>query len=217
MAKILEFLIKFKTVFVVAGLIILTAIIIGALDNYYDTKSDELRGYYEGKLAEHTVEAAILTEEIAHKTRYIGQLEAENILLIETRIRDERKANLLLAEVERLQATEPAQPELEREPLLLNLREQIHKLTLAVNSQEQIIQGNDKIIFNLKQTYSSQLIISGNYLSLYESEKELHSLALTRLAVTESRIRGLRFGSKFKTGVIILGVGAIAYLLLGGN
>ena len=147
MAKILEFLIKFKVVFIVAGLIILTVIIVGALGNYYDTKSDELRGYYEGKLDEAKVEALILTEEIAHKTEYIAQLETENILLIETRIKDERRANLLLAEVERLQAIEPSQPELEDEPLVINLREQVYNLTLAVDAKEQIIQGNDKIIF----------------------------------------------------------------------
>jgi len=217
MAKILEFLIKFKVVFIVAGLIILTVIIVGALGNYYDTKSDELRGYYEGKLDEAKVEALILTEEIAHKTEYIAQLETENILLIETRIKDERRANLLLAEVERLQAIEPSQPKLEDEPLVINLREQVYNLTLAVDAKEQIIQGNDKIIFNLTEKYNAQLVISYDYKKLYETEKELHALAIDRLKVADSRIRGLRFGSKLKTVGIIAGLGAIGYLLLGGN
>ena len=119
--------------------------------------------------------------------------------------------------MERLQAIEPSQPKLEDEPLVINLREQVYNLTLAVDAKEQIIQGNDKIIFNLTEKYNAQLVISYDYKKLYETEKELHALAIDRLKVADSRIRGLRFGSKLKTVGIIAGLGAIGYLLLGGN
>jgi len=212
--KIFKFLEKWKYVFIITGLIALTVIILTAINGYLDNKEDELRGYYEGKLAEATAEAVILTDEIAHKTKYIEQLEAENIILIETRVVDERRLLVLLAQVEELQAEEPIQPELENEPLVVNLRLQIERMSLVIERQEKIIQGNDEIIFNLNQTYRSQLIISEDYKKLYENEQELHALAMTRLDVAQSRIRGLRFGSTIKNGIIVAVIGAGAYLLL---
>jgi len=214
MEKTLEFLVKWKYAFVVAGLIVLTVIVLGAINNYLGNKEDELRGYYEGKLAEATAEKAILTEEIAHKTAYIAQIDAENEILLETRVHDERRLLVLLAQVEELQAEEPIQPELEIEPLVVNLRLQIERMTLVIERQEKIIIGNDEMIFNLTQKYSAQLIISEDYKKLYENESELHSLAVKRLTVSENRIKGLRFGSKIKTGIMVAVIGAGAYLLI---
>jgi hypothetical protein len=121
------------------------------------------------------------------------------------------------AEIERLRAEEPIQPELEVEPLVINLREQIARMSLVIQNQEQIIQGNDKIIFNLVHKYEAQVLISDDYKTMFESQLELHALAIDRLRIAENRIRGLRFGSTIKTVGVLAGVGTIAYLLLRGN
>lgn len=182
-----------------------------------DDKYVRLTEEYNLLKAMTDIEKLALTEEIDNREKYVTLIEKENEILIETRIRDERRSSLLLAEIDVLKAAEPIQPELESEPLVVNLREQIYKLELAVVAKEAIIRGNDKLIFNLKQTYSSQLVISENYKKLLDNEVLLHMKCLERVDYLEGKVTRLNVGAKFKTGVIVIGVGAIAYLLLGGN
>ena len=184
----------------------------GIVDKY-----SELTGQYNALKALYDKDTAILTEEIAHKNECIAQIDAENEILLETRIHQEQQVALLNAQLERLIYVEPDQPELESEPLVINLRAQIAKMSLVVNEQANIINNNDEIIFNLTQKYKSQLIISTDYKKLLDNEVELHILAVERIDILENRIRGLRFGSTVKTVGVLAGVGAVAYLLLRGN
>ena len=137
-------------------------------------------------------------------------------MLIVTRINQERRILQLSSQREELKESEPVQPELESEPLVINLRAQIEKMSLIIYEQEQIIQGNDKIIFSLKEQYSAQLKITEDYKQLYENEKRLHSLAVKRLSVTEDRVRGLRFGHQLKNAGLVIVVGTLIYVIATG-
>jgi len=185
-----------------------------ACDNHYKQQAAELKGQYELLLTTADKEKADLTEHIAQMTDAIEMAQREIVLLIETRVGQECVVAVQSAEIERLRAEEPVQPELEAEPLVINLREQIARMSLVIQNQEQIIQGNDKIIFNLVQKYESQVLISADYKKMFDSQLELHALAIDRLRIAENRIRGLRFGSTIKTVGVLAGVGTIAYLLL---
>jgi hypothetical protein len=188
-----------------------------ACDSHYKQRAAELKGQYELLLTTADKEKADLTEHIAQMTDAIEMAQREIVLLIETRVEQERVVAVQSAEIERLRAEEPIQPELEVEPLVINLRGQIARMSLVIQNQEQIIQGNDKIIFNLVHKYEAQVLISDDYKTMFESQLELHALAIDRLRIAENRIRGLRFGSTIKTVGVLAGVGTIAYLLLRGN
>jgi len=212
MTKILEILRKWAW-------LILAFCVVGLLALIYQSCTvDATAEYYKGKyeaeselrLAENDIHSKHITE--LGVIIEVRDMEIES--LIETRIENERERMVLLARIERLQAEEPVQPELETEPLVINLRAQILELTLVVDTQEQIIQSNDKIIFNLTEKYQAQVGISDSYKAMHENEKELHRLAIDRLKIADKRIASLRFTGNAKNVLVVVAGGAIAYLLL---
>ena len=200
-----------------AWVIITVAVIIIAL-LFYDscranTKSEYYKGKYEAEYTLREAENSAATERIEYLEGEIEGRDAEIHTLIETRIEHERNMSLLYAKYELLLHDEPEQPELESEPLVVNLRAQVRQLSLVIDSQELIIQGNDEIIFNLTQKYQAQLKISGEYKKMYDSEVALHVLAIKRLKVADKHISSLRFTGNVKNVLVIAG-GVMAYLLL---
>lgn len=212
MVKILELIRKWAW-------LILAFCVVGLLALIYQSCTvDATAEYYKGKYAaEMELRAAendIHSARIEELLIVIEARDTEIESLIETRIENERERIVLLARIERLQAEEPVQPELETEPLVINLRAQILELTLVVDTQEQIIQGSNKIIFNLTEKYNAQVGISDSYRAMYENEKELHRLAIDRLKIADRRIASLRFTGNAKNVLVVVAGGAIAYLLL---
>jgi len=201
-------------IFFVVAVVVLTVLLLVNRACTSDADSQYWKGQYDSLKEITDAKSDKLLADIDKWKRYVEQIEAENIILLETRIVNERRITLLSAQREKLVTEEPSQPELESEPLVVNLRMQIEKMALIIYKQEQIIQGNDKIIFNLVEKYEAQLIISEDYQELYESEKNLHSLALKRLSVSESRIRGLRFGHSLKNAGFVIVIGALIYVIV---
>lgn len=197
-----------RWVLVVLALVLLTASFLVIRSCTGDSTAQYWRGQYDSLKEVTDIEKDILLSDIDKLNDTIDLAQKEIEMLIVARVDQERQVMLLSAQREKLIIEEPIQPELESEPLIINLREQIKKMSLVIYEQEKIIQTNDKIIFNLTTKYQAQLKISNNYKSLYDGEKELHSLALKRLSVTEKQVKWLKFGGTLKNGVIL---GVVAY------
>ena len=179
-------------------------------------KAEYWKGQYDALKEITDVESDKLLSDINKLNGVIESAQKEIEMLIVTRVDQERRILLLSTQREDLVTAEPEQPELESEPLVINLRAQIEKMSLIIYEQEQIIQGNDKIIFSLKEQYSAQLKITEDYQKLYENEKRLHSLTVKRLSVTENRVRGLRFGHSLKNAGFVIVIGTLVYVIAVG-
>ena len=201
---------------VIIALAVLTGAVLVNRACTSDSKAEYWKGQYESLKELTDVEKDILLADIGHKNKVIEDAQKEIELLIITRVDQERRILLLTAQREDLVTAEPEQPELESEPLVVNLRAQIERMSLIIREQELVIHGNDKIIFSLNEQYSAQLKITEDYQKLYENEKRLHSLTVKRLSVTENRVRGLRFGHSLKNAGFVIVIGTLVYVIAVG-
>ena len=201
---------------VIIALAVLTVAVLVNRACTSDSKAEYWKGQYDSLKEITDIESDILLSDIDKLNGVIEDAQKEIELLIITRVDQERRILLLTAQREDLVTEEPEQPELESEPLVVNLRAQIERMSLIIREQELVIHGNDKIIFSLKEQYSAQLKITEDYQKLYENEKRLHSLAIKRLSVTENRVRGLRFGHQLKNAGLVIVVGTLIYVIATG-
>ena len=198
---------------VILALVLLTVAILVNRACTSDADSQYWKGQYDSLKEITDIESDILLADIDKLHGVIEDAQKAIELLTITRVEQERRINLLEFERQDLVESEPSQPELESEPLVINLRAQIAKMSLVIYEQEQIIRGNDEIIFNLVEKYEAQLIISEDYKKLYENEQRLHFLAVKRLSVTENRVRGLRFGHSLKNAGFVIVIGTLIYVI----
>ena len=212
MVKILEIIRKWAWLilaFCVVGLLALIyqSCTVDATAEYYKGKyaaEMELRSAENDIHAKHIEELGIEKEALDME---INQLKEENAAIDNDRRVTKKKLADVLAE-------EPVQPELEEEPLVINLRQQVRLLTFVLEGAEKELENKDKIIFNLTEKYNAQVGISDSYRAMYENEKELHRLAIDRLKIADRRIASLRFTGNAKNVLVVVAGGAIAYLLL---
>jgi len=210
--KILELIRKWAWLilaFCVVGLLALMyqSCTVDATAEYYKGKyaaEMELRAAENDIHAKHIEELGIEKEVLDME---INQLKEENAAIDNDRRVTKKKLADVLAE-------EPVQPELEEEPLVINLRQQVRLLTFVLEGAEKELENKDKIIFNLTEKYNAQVGISDSYRAMYENEKELHRLAIDRLKIADRRIASLRFTGNAKNVLVVVAGGAIAYLLL---
>ena len=210
--KILELIRKWAWLilaFCVVGLLALMyqSCTVDATAEYYKGKyaaEMELRAAENDIHAKHIEELGIEKEVLDME---INQLKEENAAIDNDRRVTKKKLADVLAE-------EPIQPELEEEPLVINLRQQVRLLTFVLEGAEKELENKDKIIFNLTEKYNAQVGISDSYRAMYENEKELHRLAIDRLKIADRRIASLRFTGNAKNVLVVVAGGAIAYLLL---
>ena len=102
---------------------------------------------------------AAIAEKEAKVTRYVG------------------KASTLAAELAALRNAEPTQPELETQPLVINLRAQIGNLTKLYGVSLDIITAKDGIIADWSAKFDAQVTISETWKSAYERERRLRLTA----------------------------------------
>jgi uncharacterized coiled-coil protein SlyX len=113
----------------------------------------------------------------------------------------------LRGELTDLQDAEPAQPELEREPLVINLRAQIATLTRAFSLSQEVVAEREGQIAAWSAKYDAQAQISAEWMAAYEREHALR-LAAEGLFKLGERRAGL---NKTITKVA-LGVGAASLI-----
>jgi uncharacterized coiled-coil protein SlyX len=87
------------------------------------------------------------------------------------------QVNALKATLHDLQAAEPSQPELETQPLVINLRAQIGNLTRMVSIGAEVIENKDGIIADWSAKFDAQVTISETWKRAYETEHRLRLLS----------------------------------------
>lgn len=123
------------------------------------------------------------------------------VLETELTVRDERVAmleslarqfqdriGLLKKELSGLQATEPYQPELEREPLVINLRAQVAKLTEMFTLSQNTVATQAETILELKGEVSILKRIVAEWKGEWEKENALRLMAQNMLRSRDKNV-----------------------------
>ena len=150
-----------------------------------------------GHIKELTQIVSHMTNEIAGKKAEIAEKDAR-IVALSTRL-------------DELQNAEPVQPELEKEPLVINLRGQIAQLTEMFTLSEQAGKLKDKEIELWAAKYAAQVAISDEWRGNYEREHQLRLMSEGIVSGLEARVRGAKFLNKV---AVVAVAGAVAYGLL---
>lgn len=87
------------------------------------------------------------------------------------------KVSTLTAELTALQDAEPVQPEIEAQPLVINLRAQIGNLAQMLSMSTDIINAKDGIIADWSAKFNAQTVIAENWKRAYETEHRLRLLS----------------------------------------
>jgi len=123
--------------------------------------------------AQHALDLSTIvlnTESIALKDAAIAEKEEKVTQYV-------GKVSTLAAELAALRDAEPAQPELETQPLVINLRAQIGNLTKLYGVSLDIITAKDGIIADWSAKFDAQVTISETWKSAYERERRLRLTA----------------------------------------
>ena len=91
---------------------------------------------------------------------------------------------------------------------------QYDKLVEAFTLCKSIMVDKDEVIFNLNEKYDAQVIISLRYKDMYESIQPLVDIHTKQVKELEKINRRLKFTSKLKTGIVVVGIGVVLYSLL---
>jgi uncharacterized coiled-coil protein SlyX len=121
------------------------------------------------------------------------------------------KVSTLTAELRALQNSEPAQPELETQPLVINLRAQIGNLTESLSINARVIAEKDGIIADWSAKFDAQAIISETWKAAYEREHRLRLSAEDLNISLEHQAKSIRLFGKVSMATL---AGAGVYLLL---
>jgi hypothetical protein len=141
-----------------------------------------------------------LTVVIAEKDERISALTEE--IVVTTGVMDAHGVT-----IDELEAALANIPTTDYANIISNLTNQVTLWKVRFTLSEDIIADKDAIIFSMSDKYEAQLIISDDYKTLWETEKELHGIALSRISVLEGKVRVAKFGGTVRNG-IILGLGA---------
>lgn len=112
------------------------------------------------------------------------------------------KVSTLTAELTALQNAEPVQPELEMQPLVINLRAQIGNLSKTLNINADIIAEKDAIIADWSKKFDAQSVISDTWKQAYEREHRLRLSAEELNKSLEHQGKVSRLYGKFSTAAL---------------
>lgn len=127
---------------------------------------------------------AAIAEKDAKITQYVG------------------KVSTLTAELRALQNAEPVQPELEMQPLVINLRAQVGNLSKMLNINLAIIAEKDAIIADWSKKFDAQSVISDTWKQAYEREHRLRLSAEELNKSLEHQGKVSRLYGKFSTAAL---------------
>ena len=179
-------------------------------DSMYRAMKQQYEGYRAIAEADHKMSMdriEELTKEIGDRDKEIGQLE-RTILQKSATIRE------LSTRLDELQNAEPSQPELEKEPLVINLRAQIAKLTEMFALSQGVVEEQRKVIVEWEGKFVAQEKISAEWKQAYERE---HALRLSCEGLNKQLEKSYRIsllkGKVVTVAAVAIGGGLIYSLL----
>jgi len=120
----------------------------------------------------------------------------------------------LSRELADLRAAEPSQPELESQPLVISLRNQISKLTNMYSLSQQVITTQTAISDELRSKFDAQVTISETWKSMYDKEHALRLMSEGLVSNLEHKVKSQGLLGKVKSAVIVGAAGYVAYSIL---
>ena len=206
---------KINLSILVAGLVLLALIIVGYRScNPYDKKSI-LKGKYDALSQEYETQKNNSKAQISSLRNIIAQKDEKIRNITAHIVEKEGEISTLHAQTDELEEAyakvdKSAQDVNSLNQRVVNLETQVTIWKQKFTISEGIIADKNKIIFNLNEKYESQVTISFNWETLYNNEVKLHALCKQRLTLADKKLKGLRFGSTIKNGLVIgLAVGVI--------
>ena len=175
----------------------------------FTDKYKQMKLQYEEYRAIAKADNDIQRETIREANKIILDKTAEIRELENTVKQKDRQVRVLSNQLDELKDAEPSQPELENEPLVINLRLQIARLTEMFNLSQNVIAEKDKIILAWEVKYNALERVSEAWRNQYENEAKLRGLAEGLVANLEGQVRRANFKSKVLT-VAVVAVGAYA-------
>jgi len=146
---------------------------------------------------------------IGHMTEIIGQKDEEIAGLKAAKAQTAAKLATVSGELAELRANEPSQPELEGEPLVVNLRAQIAKLTEAFDLSQNTVAIQAQEIEAWKVKFDAAMTIGKEWKAQYDREHILRLASEGLFKISEHRLKVNGLWGKAKTAII---VGAAAYI-----
>lgn len=199
---------------IIAGIVVLAAVVLGVrsckLSREYRELKLEYAGYKAIAEADHQIQMATIakkTEEISGLTKEISRMTNEAATLHAENVRLSNRLDELIA-------AEPSQPELETQPLVINLRGQIKTLTEMFSLANKEIAVRDDIIRAWESKYNAQVDIAEAWNRQYESEHSLRLLAEGLVKNLEGRVRVGALRGRALTIVGAVVVGYVGYRLI---
>lgn len=175
-------------------------------------KANQLDGQYAVLATQYeeleSESLAYIKMEFAHiavRDAQIARLEQDIVEKHKVISKDAVAFNKAMEELEGLKGTEGYVASLE-----LNLSRAVK----IIDDQAGVIKGQESIIFNLKEKYKAQVVISDTYKVLWEGQVGLGKINIKRLTIAEKRLKNFGFTNKlFGTAAVVLG-GYLAYDLI---
>jgi hypothetical protein len=177
-----------------------------------DAKLQEAKLRYEGYRAIAIADHEMSMRRVAALTTEIGSLTNE-IELVETQlVQKTLQLEAVSSQLDDLQNAEPVQPELESQPLVINLRAQVAKVTEMFHLSQEVVESQRGEIILWERKYEAQVSISEEWKGAYEREHSLRIRSEELFILCEHRVKMNGFWGTVRGAA----VGAVAGLLVGG-
>jgi len=202
---------------------IITLVVIAALvvSAFFALRSCGIDARYKKMKADYEFSVRLSDEANAVSRRIIADLEAENAgkdekiaQYVEEVSTISAKLTVVSARVEELQANEPVQPELESEPLVINLRGQISSLTEMLSLSQEALTTQTLISDTLRGKVTNLEAMVDEWAGMYEREHLLRVQSEGLFKEADRKIRGYRLRGKVATVLTVAGAIVIGSQLL---
>ena len=176
----------------------------------YAAMKQQYAGYRLIAEADH----AMSLSRVAELNKSIGQMD-ESIVKLKTEVSSKtRQLAVVSTRLDELQRAEPIQPELEKEPLVVNLRGQVKTLTEMYSLSQQTITLQTREIDAWWGKYRAQESISKEWEANYNREHALRLSCKSMNKQLEKQYRVARLKGRVATVACAAALGVVGYQLL---
>lgn len=175
-------------------------------------KYKKLRAEYKELNAIHKISHEKSKEAISEKTEEIRRADKK---IKELELAVAKKGKILTEKGSEIEELEEAYDEaITKDEQIVNLQRQVQLWKEKFHIAENIIADKDAIIFSLTQKYEAEFVISNEWKSMYENELEMRNNLEAQIKALRKQVRGIKFGSTTKTGLLVIVGGILAYQMI---
>lgn len=179
-----------------------------------DAKYRNLKLQYDGYKLVAEADHELSMRHIESLTNQIGDM-TNKIVGLESEVAEKgKRITTLSTRLDELQAGEPVQPELEKEPLVINLRQQVATLTEMFTLAQGTIDIQKQEIKIWGEKYTAQEQISKEWEASYNREHQLRAMSEDLTKRLERQYKLSRLKGRVTTVACAVALGVVGYQLL---